>query len=62
LEEVDASDPMAGLRGIQNLLVLSTSVLGDLAVHQLDGGLDQTAYGLVADLVTIGRRHQARER
>jgi len=61
VEEVDASEPMAGLRGLQNLLVLSTSVLGDVAVHQLDGGLDQTAYGLLADLVTVGRRHQARE-
>lgn len=56
VEELDAADPMAGLQGLQNMLVLSTDVLGDVAIHQLDGGLDQTAYALFSDLVTVARR------
>lgn len=56
VEELDAGDPMAGLQGLQNMLVLSTDVLGDIAIHQLNGGLDQTAYALFSDLVTVARR------
>lgn len=55
-EELDAADPLANLRGMQNLLVLQTDVLGDIGMLQLDGGLIQTAYGLLSDLVTIARR------
>lgn len=53
--EVDAGDPLAGLTGLQNLLILKTDMLGDVGVHQLDGGLTQTAYALLSDLVTIAR-------
>jgi homoserine dehydrogenase len=53
--EVDASDPMAGLTGLQNLLVLQTDIMGDIGIHQLDGGLDQTAYALLGDLVTVAK-------
>ena len=55
-EELDAADPLANLSGLQNLLVLQTDVLGDVGMLQLDGGLVQTAYGLLSDLVTIARR------
>lgn len=56
VEELDVSDVMAGLTGLQNLLVLSTDMLGDIGIHQFDGGLNQTAYALLSDLVTIARR------
>jgi homoserine dehydrogenase len=59
LEELPGDDPLARLDGQQNLLVFSTDVLGDVGIHQLDGGLRQTAYGLLSDLVTIARRHDA---
>jgi homoserine dehydrogenase len=55
-EELDATDPLANLTGVQNLLVLETDVLGDVGLLQLDGGLIQTAYGLLSDLVTIAKR------
>jgi homoserine dehydrogenase len=55
-EELDAADPLANLTGMQNLLVLQTDVLGDIGLLQLDGGLIQTAYGLLSDLVTIAKR------
>ena len=53
--ELDAGDPLAQLTGMQNMLVLRTDVLGDVGIHQLDGGLTQTAYALLSDLVTIAR-------
>lgn len=53
--ELDEQDPLARLGGMQNLLVLRTDVLGELGIFQMDGGLVQTAYALVSDLVTIAR-------
>jgi homoserine dehydrogenase len=54
-EELDASDPLANLKGVQNLLLLHTDVLGSIGIHQMDGGLRQTAYALVSDLAAIAR-------
>jgi len=56
LEELPASDLLAGLSGQQNALVLRTDVLGDVAIVQLSGGLIATAYALLGDLVEVGRR------
>ena len=53
--EVEAGDIMAGLTGLQNVLVLNTDMLGEIGIHQLDGGLNQTAYALLSDLVEIAR-------
>lgn len=55
-EELPASDPLAQLRGMQNAVVFQTDVLGEIAMTQLGGGLTQTAYALVSDLVTVARR------
>jgi homoserine dehydrogenase len=55
-----ADDLLAGLRGQANALVLSTDLLGQVAICQLEGSLTQTAYALVSDLVTIARQHRAR--
>jgi len=51
-----ANDLLAGLRGQANALVLDTDLLGRVAITQLDGGLTQTAYALVSDLVEVRRR------
>ena len=53
--ELDASDPLAGLSGLQNQIVLNTDLLGAIGIQQLGGGLLQTAYALLSDLVTIAR-------
>ncbi len=58
LVELDESDLFAGLRGVANALVLQTDVLGEIAICQLSGGLEQTAYALLSDLVTIRRRQR----
>jgi len=54
-EELDAADLLATLREQQNALVLETDVLGDVAIVQLGGGLTQTAYALLSDLVALRR-------
>jgi len=53
--ELDASDPLANLTGLQNQVVLNTDLLGPIGIQQLEGGLVQTAYALLSDLVTIAR-------
>ncbi|HXW05181.1 MAG TPA: hypothetical protein VD833_08115 [Vicinamibacterales bacterium] len=58
--ELEGHDLLAGLRGMANALVIETDLLGRIAVTQLDGGLTQTAYALLSDLVTIRRRTAAR--
>jgi homoserine dehydrogenase len=56
LEELDAHDPLAILDGQANALELDTWPLGRIVITQRDGGLEKTAYALVADLVTLARR------
>jgi homoserine dehydrogenase len=56
--ELPETDLLAGLRGMANALVLTTDLLGDIAICQLSGSLTQTAYALLSDLVTIRRRQQ----
>ena len=55
LEELVAGDLLAQLEGQQNALILSTDLLGEIAIVQRGGGLTQTAYALLSDLVTIAR-------
>lgn len=54
--ELAGDDLLAGLRGTANALILRTDLLGEIAICQLGGGLTQTAYALLSDLVTIRRR------
>jgi homoserine dehydrogenase len=54
--ELPGEDLLSGLRGTANALILQTDLLGDVAIHQLGGGLTMTAYALLSDLITIRRR------
>ena len=54
--ELAGSDLLAGLDGKANALLLQTDLLGEIAICQLEGTLTHTAYALLSDLVTIGRR------
>ena len=56
LESVPTSDPLAGIEGQQNALLLDTDLLGEIGILQRSGGLTQTAYAIVTDLTTIARR------
>jgi homoserine dehydrogenase len=55
LEELPADDLLGRLDGQQNAIVFTTDLLDDVAVVQLGGGLTQTAYALLSDLITIAR-------
>ncbi|MBI3263503.1 MAG: homoserine dehydrogenase [Acidobacteria bacterium] len=50
-EELDEADPLAQLVEMQNAIILETDLLGRLGILQLDGGLTQTAYGLLSDVM-----------
>lgn len=54
--ELAATDLLASLDGQANALVLETDVLGNIAICQLEGGLTQTAYALLSDLVTVRKQ------
>jgi homoserine dehydrogenase len=54
-EELADDDLLAGLEGQQNAIIFHTDLLGEIAIVQRGGGLTQTAYALLSDLITIGR-------
>ena len=54
-EELPEDDLLAGLEGQQNAIVFHTDLLGEIAVVQRGGGLTQTAYALLSDLITLSR-------
>jgi homoserine dehydrogenase len=56
LVELPQDDLLAGLRGTANALILETDLLGRIAVSQMDGGLVQTAYALLGDVIAAARR------
>ena len=55
-DELAAHDPLARLDGVANAVILTTDLLGDIMIGELDAGLTHTAYALLSDLVTIRRR------
>jgi len=59
LEELDSSDPLAILDGQSNALELDTVPLGRIVITQRDGGMEKTAYALLADLFAIADRVEA---
>jgi homoserine dehydrogenase len=62
LTEIEPDDILFTLPDTANALVLTTDLLGEIAVCQMAGNLTQTAYGLLSDLVTIARRSAVERR
>lgn len=56
LQELPPDDPLAILDGQANALELDTWPMGRIVITQRDGGLEKTAYALLADLVTVFKR------
>lgn len=56
LEELPADDPLAILDGQANALEIDSWPLGRIVITQRDGGLEKTAYALLADLVSVVSR------
>ena len=56
LEELAGGRPAgAGSKASRTRIILDTDLLGEIAIVQRGGGLTQTAYALLSDLVTIAR-------
>jgi homoserine dehydrogenase len=51
-ERLSAGDPLAG-SGSDSALVLETDLMGEIALVEKGGTVDQTAYGVLADLLAL---------
>jgi homoserine dehydrogenase len=51
--ELDRDDPLSVVRDLSSALTLQTDTLGELTITILDPTTDQTAYGVLADLVAM---------
>ena len=52
-EAVPASSVLGSVRGTSNALVLETDLMGEIAIVETDPGVEQTAYALLSDLISI---------
>jgi homoserine dehydrogenase len=55
LQELEIFDPLAAVRGLSNILVLNTDTMRELAIIENNPSVDQTAFALFSDLVSILR-------
>jgi homoserine dehydrogenase len=55
-ERVHATDVLAQVHGTMCALTISTDLLGDVTIVQHGGSVAETAYGVLADLITLSRR------
>jgi homoserine dehydrogenase len=54
-EVLDKTDVLAAVEGTSNLLLLHTDLMGTIGVVSISPGVEQTAYGVFADLVDVAR-------
>jgi len=54
--ELPATDPLAILDDQANAIEIDSTPLGRIVMTQRDGGMEKTAYALLADLVTLRKR------
>jgi homoserine dehydrogenase len=55
LQELEIFDPLAAIRGLSNILVLNTDTMRELAIIENNPSVDQTAFALFSDLVSLLR-------
>ncbi len=53
LQELEIFDPLAAIRGLSNILVLNTDTMRELAIIENNPSVEQTAFALFSDLVSI---------
>jgi homoserine dehydrogenase len=53
LQELEIFDPLASIRGLGNILVLNTDTMRELAIVENNPSVDQTAFALFSDLVSL---------
>ena len=49
------ASPLASARGTSNVLMIETDLMGNLAVFEHEPGVEQTAYALLSDLISVHR-------
>jgi homoserine dehydrogenase len=54
-ERVSVTSMFGSARGTSNVLVLETDLMGELAIVENNPGIEQTAYALLSDLLSIHR-------
>jgi homoserine dehydrogenase len=54
-EVLDKTDVLASVEGTSNLLLLHTDLMGTIGTVSISPGVEQTAYGVFADLVDVVR-------
>jgi homoserine dehydrogenase len=58
-ELLNQTDPMAHVTGTSSVLAIQTDLMKELMVIEKDGGIEQTAYALYSDLLTVVDRYFA---
>lgn len=53
LQELEIFDPLAAVRGLSNILLLNTDTMQELAIIENNPSVEQTAYALFSDLVSL---------
>jgi homoserine dehydrogenase len=53
LQELEIFDPLAAIRGLGNILILNTDTMRELAIVENNPSVDQTAFGLFSDLISL---------
>jgi len=53
LQELEMFDPLAAIRGLSNILILNTDTMRELAIIENHPSVDQTAFALFSDLVSL---------
>ena len=54
-EVLDETDLLASVHGTSNLILLDTDLMGTVGTVSISPGVEQTAYGVLSDLVDIAR-------
>ena len=54
-ERLAMADPLATVQGTSNLLLLHTDLMGTVGTISIEPRVEQTAYGVLSDLVDITR-------
>jgi homoserine dehydrogenase len=52
-ERVPASSLLAAARGTSSVLAINTDLMGELTVFETDPGVEQTAYALLSDMISV---------
>jgi len=53
LQELEVFDPLAAVRGLSNILILNTDTMRELAILENHPSVDQTAFALFSDLISL---------